>query len=64
MNQAISMLVLLSVWNLLILAAIWRISVRAVEHARQDAIVQTVAAYATRNAATPRKPRAKKEVTA
>ena len=63
MNQALSMLALLSVWNLLILAAIWRMTVRAVEQARQDAIVQTASTYAAQIGAlpkAPRKPRAPK----
>lgn len=64
MNQAFQLLVLLSIWNLLILAAVWRISTRAVEHARRDAIIQTTSAYAARVAATPRKPRAKKDAAA
>jgi hypothetical protein len=57
------MLVLLSVWNLLILAAIWRMTVRAVEQARRDAIVQTASTYAAQIGAlpkAPRKPRAPK----
>jgi hypothetical protein len=63
MSQALSMLVLLSVWNLLILAAIWRMTVRAVEQARQDAIVQTASTYAAQIGAVkaPRKPRVTKE---
>ena len=63
MSQALSMLVLLSVWNLLILAAIWRMTVRAVEQARRDAIVQTASTYAAQIGAlpkAPRKPRAPK----
>jgi hypothetical protein len=61
-NQALSLLALLSVWNLLILAAIWRMTVRAVEQARQDAIVQTASTYAAQIGAVkaPRKPRAPK----
>jgi hypothetical protein len=62
-NQALSLLALLSVWNLLILAAIWRMTVRAVEQARQDAIVQTASTYAAQIGAlpkAPRKPRAPK----
>ena len=63
MNQALSILALFSVWNLLILLAIWRVSARAVEQARRDAIVQTASTYAAQIAAAskaPRKPRAPK----
>jgi hypothetical protein len=63
-NQALSLLALMSVWNLLILAAVWRVSARAVERARQDAIAQTVSAYAAQIDAlpkVPRKPRVTKE---
>ena len=63
MNQALSLLALFSVWNLLILAAMWRVSVRAVERARRDAIVQTASTYAAQIGAlpkAPRKPRAPK----
>jgi len=62
-NQALSLLALFSVWNLLILAAMWRVSVRAVERARRDAIVQTASTYAAQIGAlpkAPRKPRAPK----
>lgn len=64
MQQSLSILALFSVWNLLILLAIWRVSVRAVEQARRDAIVQTASAYAAKIAETPkapRKPRVTKE---
>ena len=57
MNQALSLLALFSVWNLLILAAMWRVSVRAVERARRDAIVQTASTYAAQIGALPKAPR-------
>jgi hypothetical protein len=56
-NQALSLLALFSVWNLLILAAMWRVSVRAVERARRDAIVQTASTYAAQIGALPKAPR-------
>lgn len=55
MNQAFWTLMLFSVWNLLILLAIWRVSVRSVEHARRDAIAQTTSLLAQRYAAEPKK---------
>jgi hypothetical protein len=63
MLESLSILALFSVWNLLILAAMWRVSVRAVERARRDAIVQTASTYAAQIGAlpkAPRKPRAPK----
>lgn len=63
MRESLGILALFSVWNLLILAAMWRVSVRAVERARRDAIVQTASTYAAQIGAlpkAPRKPRAPK----
>lgn len=65
MQESLGVLALFSVWNLLILLAIWRVSVRAVERARRDAIVQTASAYAAQIASKPpRKPRVPKEAKA
>lgn len=63
MTQAFWTLMLFSAWNLLILLAIWRISVRAVERARRDAIAQTISAYAQAAPAEPRKRAPRKTVT-
>lgn len=62
MREYLSMLALFSVWNLLILLAVWRVSARAVEHARRDAIAQTVSLYAQRKAAEPKKRAPRKTV--
>lgn len=62
MSEYLSMLALLSVWNLLILLAIWRISVRAVQAARRDAIVQATSLYAQTHAAEPKKRAPRKTV--
>lgn len=65
MQESLGILALFSVWNLLILLAIWRVSVRAVERARRDAIVQTASTYAAQVAQkAARKPRAPKEAKA
>lgn len=63
MREYLSMLALFSVWNLLILLAIWRISVRAVAAARRDAIVQTMSLHAQTKAEPARKRAPRKTVT-
>lgn len=61
MSEYLSMLALFSVWNLLILLAIWRVSARAVAAARRDAIVQTMSLHAQTRAAEPARKRASRK---
>ena len=60
MQQSLSILALFSVWNLLILLAIWRVSVRAVEQARREGITYATSVHAASVTKAPRKPRAPK----
>jgi len=62
MRQALEVILLFSVWNLLILAAVWRISARLVKQAEEAGRQQGMQATSTEP--VTRKPRAKKEVTA
>jgi hypothetical protein len=61
MNEALSLLLLFSLWNLLILAAIYRVSLRAVNRAKEEAIQATMSFYAAQPAPA-RKRIPKKEV--
>jgi hypothetical protein len=60
MREALSILALFSVWNLLILAAVWRVSVRAVDRARREGIAFAASAQAADVVKASRKPRAPK----
>lgn len=61
MQDSLAVLFLFSAWNLLILAAVWRVSVRAVERARREGIVYATSVHAASASKAPRKPRAPKE---
>lgn len=60
MQNSLAVLLLFSVWNLLILLAIWRISVRAVEQARREGITYATSVRVASASKVPRKPRAPK----
>jgi len=62
-TQAFWTLMLFSVWNLLILAAIWRVSARAVDRAREEAITQAANAFVQRQATVEPRKRTPKKLT-